>query len=322
MERFETLEIVLPSVINYRPSVKSNNYYRSARWDEANEDDVKRLKTEFPVVLDLRSKAEVFFRPPPLKRTTQKLFARAHILYPSPIRKNLNVDDVNSNKDRSFATQLADQLMSPRKDRNVTRQAVNYKNPDGSEQKIVYINFTNFNYQKNVVWKRASLKLKLKMFWYVSTFNKQRLMKLIGSEIIAPRGYLGMMLDFVEYSKEAISVSLKELASSYTPVNLHCAQGIHRTSIVTALLLSILNYSRQEIIDDYIKCEEGLEPVRNEIKNAFIRDGLLPEMTHTPKEIIIGVLDFIDSKYGSVINYVKEIGVTDVDIALIKSKYY
>ena len=312
--------IDLPSVVNYRCPIKNHLYYRSARWDGADEEDAKRLKTEFATVLDLRSRVEIYLQPPPPKRVPlPRLLANKRYNVPSTIRAE--VDDVHANDTHNLADSLTYQLVAPRSERYKKEEVVNFQNPDGTEQKIIYINFMGRTYQRNVFWKRLSWKTKFKVFTHILRFNKSEITKIIGNEVFAPRGLLGMTIDFIEYSKEGIQTALHHLANEKTPINLHCFRGGDRTGICTSLLLYILGYSDDYIADDYHKSEQGLAPILPDLIKFNESNGLPESFAYAPREVMLQVFEYIRKQYGNIDTYLYNIGVTQEDISLIRSKY-
>lgn len=91
------------------------------------------------------------------------------------------------------------------------------------------------------------------------------------------------------------------------PVLVHCSAGKDRTGLTIALVQSLLGCERNAIVDSYSVSTRNLDMVR--IRKEVLAFGLGIEFAETPKEVMIEVLAFVDKKYGSVSNYLLEIGI-------------
>lgn len=109
----------------------------------------------------------------------------------------------------------------------------------------------------------------------------------------------------------------------------HCNSGTDRTGIIAMLIESVLGADKQTIIDDYMASR-----IIQRRRRYWQRVGLIivPVPMHfkrllfwqmLPKpQYMLRLIDEIEGRYGSVINYVKEaLGVTDEQIQLLKLKY-
>lgn len=98
----------------------------------------------------------------------------------------------------------------------------------------------------------------------------------------------------------------------------HCASGRDRTGIVVALLLSLLDVGREDILEDYAMSARGMRRML-----AYMEANFPPEvmaswnldkeaMVLTPPEAIGHFLDWVQWRHGGIGGYAKEIGITDL----------
>lgn len=139
--------------------------------------------------------------------------------------------------------------------------------------------------------------------------------------------------DMVETGKEWIKGVLELAANEEGVLLYHCAAGKDRTGVMSCMLLSVAGVSREDIAADYCISEVLLRPVTERVfqnppsgDSPFGKDKPMPkmdmsEMNKTPASTMLGLLDYIDEKYGSVMGYLADIGVTDETIAKIRDKF-
>lgn len=113
----------------------------------------------------------------------------------------------------------------------------------------------------------------------------------------------------------------KLLADINTTVLIHCFLGKDRTGILSALLLSVAGVCREDIIADYSASYDLFKDfVSREIEN---KTGLIWEQDisrlKSERVNIEKALDFIDNKYGSVMEYILSLGITPDEIKKVKA---
>jgi protein-tyrosine phosphatase len=126
-------------------------------------------------------------------------------------------------------------------------------------------------------------------------------------EYVASR-YRGMLSDATVRQTLAIAAD----PASY-PLVFHCAAGKDRTGIVAAIMLSLLEVSREDIVADYMLTAPAMERmVTTLIAAAPERAGQiephLPAIRGTRPGNIAGLLHMLDEEYGSVADYAERIG--------------
>lgn len=115
------------------------------------------------------------------------------------------------------------------------------------------------------------------------------------------------------------------LAASRTErpgVLFHCTAGKDRTGLAAAILLSVAEVPREEIVADYTQTEKNLAFGFAEALTRLITSlgvPLTPALktlaTESPASAIEAALDWIDANHGGVAGYLRVGGLTDDEIA-------
>lgn len=157
------------------------------------------------------------------------------------------------------------------------------------------------------VWKQTPTKTKYKVLGMIFTFRKKQAKQVIAEEVEAPKGLLGMYKDIVDYGTSGMYKVLNVMTDpSVYPVLIHCMQGKDRTGVVIAIIERLLGFSLSAIGSDYSRTEQGLDFQK---RIEHVRDEHLSEdFVHTPSRVIVELLEYIDTKYGSLPQYLDLIG--------------
>lgn len=118
------------------------------------------------------------------------------------------------------------------------------------------------------------------------------------------------------------------LATAKNACQYNCNAGKDRTGIISALLLSIVGVSDNDIAFDYCLSRTLLKPRFQQISpqwGDYLKDEngkLIPNhpFLFTPKNAMEQFLEYINSKYGSAENYLLDCGVSPDDISKIRIK--
>ena len=129
---------------------------------------------------------------------------------------------------------------------------------------------------------------------------------------------------FLESFKRNVAAAIRAVANAPDGVVVvHCMGGKDRTGLVTALLLHIAGVDTAEIAADYALSEERLRPRHEEwFARAETEAELerLRRVAQTPPEAIVGVFEELERRYGSIEDYLRSGGLTDEELALIRSR--
>lgn len=106
-------------------------------------------------------------------------------------------------------------------------------------------------------------------------------------------------------------------------VLVHCAAGKDRTGILVALLLRLAGAADEEIAADYALSQRFLADYFA-AELATIPDpaerSALAERQHSRRENILGLLERLDQRHGGAEAYLRARGVTDEQLAAIRSR--
>jgi protein-tyrosine phosphatase len=125
---------------------------------------------------------------------------------------------------------------------------------------------------------------------------------------------------YYKVAEEKIRVQrvLKAIANTDSGTVIFCRSGKDRTGIISALLLSLGGYSDEYISRDYTLSQKNLQKNIDSyllLHPEYERDALSPCEKH-----IFGFLDKVRSNYTDIINYCREIGLTEQEISSLRNK--
>jgi protein-tyrosine phosphatase len=106
-------------------------------------------------------------------------------------------------------------------------------------------------------------------------------------------------------------------------VAVHCAGGKDRTGLLAAFLLHLAGVDIEQIAADYALSEERLMPRSEAWLAAAETEAERAEIRHisrTPAEVIVGVFEELQRRYGSVEAYLRSAGLDDDDLALARAR--
>lgn len=135
--------------------------------------------------------------------------------------------------------------------------------------------------------------------------------RIIGQEVMVQRGLMGLGLDTLDNS----TAEIYETLCLYTSINsmpsiVHCTHGKDRTGLICALVLMILEVPVEAIEYDYFLTDAALQEGREE-RLAEIREiGLPDEWIGTTKDMITGIQEHLDTRYGGLQCYLDHLGFT------------
>ena len=133
---------------------------------------------------------------------------------------------------------------------------------------------------------------------------------ILGREVMAPRGLIGLGKDSLDHSTSELREIFTLLAdSSNYPILVHCTQGKDRTGLVVALLLLLLNVPVRVISADYMASENGLESERESRMEEIRRIGLGEEFAACPAGFVQEIDEHLQHVYRGVNQYLRHIGV-------------
>ena len=153
--------------------------------------------------------------------------------------------------------------------------------------------------------------------------GSDQLSRLVGDTGISGKRYLG----YLEFGPESWLKIFEILANKDSlPLVLHCTAGKDRTGVSTAFLLSVLGVDRDLIEADYKLTNLDTERQADFIENS----GGFPEgvdreamilAAGVPEDAMTVFLDGVESRWGSVLGYLEEIGITKNQMNAIRDNF-
>ena len=153
--------------------------------------------------------------------------------------------------------------------------------------------------------------------------GSDQLSKLVGDTGISGKRYLGY-LGFGPTSWLRLFGILSNLEN--LPVVLHCTAGKDRTGVSTAFLLSVLGVNRDLIEADYLLTNLDTERQADFIESTvgypdgYDRESMIAA-AGVPKDAMKDFLDGVESKWGSAVEYLKKIGVTEEQMEMVRNNF-
>jgi protein-tyrosine phosphatase len=131
-------------------------------------------------------------------------------------------------------------------------------------------------------------------------------------------------LIFLEHFRSNVAAALRAVANAPDGgIVIHCAGGKDRTGLLSAFLLQLAGVESSEIAADYALSEERLRP-RHEawFEAAESEEELerLRRIAQTPAASMAGVCAEIERRYGGVEAYLRDAGVTDEELELVRER--
>ena len=153
--------------------------------------------------------------------------------------------------------------------------------------------------------------------------GSDKLNKLVGDTGISGKRYLGY-LEFGPTSWLRLFGILAE--EENLPVLLHCTAGKDRTGVSTAFLLSVLGVSREVIEADYLLTNLDTERQADFIESTvgypegYDREKMI-SIAGVPQDAMKDFLDGLESKWGSAVEYLQKIGITQDQMNKIRDNF-
>ncbi|MFI5931392.1 tyrosine-protein phosphatase [Actinoplanes sp. NPDC051494] len=127
-------------------------------------------------------------------------------------------------------------------------------------------------------------------------------------------------LNFAEDGRAGLAAALTLIADpAAAPAVVHCMAGKDRTGVVCALALSLLGVSDEDIAADYALTQASMASLSDYLRKS--RPHLIQDKYHMyncPADAMHLFLGDLRARYGSVPAYVREIGVSDQQVAAMR----
>ncbi|KAJ5818332.1 Glycoside hydrolase family 35 [Penicillium riverlandense] len=177
------------------------------------------------------------------------------------------------------------------------------------------ISLTGKGFERALLWKLDWYNY-VKVITLAATGYRDTAIKLVGEQVMRPRGLTGLAQDTLEASAAELRSVFELLASEQTyPVLVHCTQGKDRTGLVVLLMLLLVgeSVSPAAMADDYTRSEPELVSEFDERIREIRALGLDAEYTRCPPGFVEATTKYLDLRYGGVRRYLTGIGI-DADM--------
>ena len=139
-----------------------------------------------------------------------------------------------------------------------------------------------------------------------------------------PTATRDVYLIFLERFRSNVAVAVRAVANAPDGgVVIHCVGGKDRTGLLSAFLLHLAGVADDEIAADYSLSEERLRPRHQAwFAAAETEEELerLRRIAQTPAASMVGVFAELERRYGGVEEYLRDSGVSDEELALVRSR--
>jgi protein-tyrosine phosphatase len=128
-------------------------------------------------------------------------------------------------------------------------------------------------------------------------------------------------LNYTEDARAGLAEALSAIADpAAAPVVVHCMAGKDRTGVVCALVLSLLGVSDDDIATDYALTQVSMASMTAYLRahNPAAVDGY-DHMFDAPHGAMLLFLADLRDRHGSVLDFVREIGLTDAQVEALRA---
>ncbi|GAA0801434.1 tyrosine-protein phosphatase [Spirilliplanes yamanashiensis] len=134
-----------------------------------------------------------------------------------------------------------------------------------------------------------------------------------------PRWLADRYLNFAEEGADGLATTLSLLADpDRAPAVVHCMAGKDRTGVVCALTLALVGVADDVIAEDYALSTAAMTALTEHLAKAD-PTPVTPRYFECPADAMQLFLDDLRTKHGSVEGYVRDIGVTEEQVAALRS---
>ncbi len=136
---------------------------------------------------------------------------------------------------------------------------------------------------------------------------------------------LEMYQVMLEHFKDNIATIMRTIADAPTggAVVVHCHVGKDRTGLVVALLLRLAGVAAVDIAEDYALSDSYLQAFYQELlshKTDPEERAALARLLTSKPETMIGMLDYLEQRYGSAEGYLRACGLEDQELERLKAR--
>ena len=133
-------------------------------------------------------------------------------------------------------------------------------------------------------------------------------LKVVNNTVRDTKTLIRMYKLMLRNGKEEIRRAFEILAEEEGAVLFHCAAGKDRTGVLAMLLLSVVEVEKEDICTDYQCSSAYITKFTDDISGSNITN-------------MQRLISWVEKEWGSPVDYLKSIGVSDKNIQKIKAKF-
>jgi protein tyrosine/serine phosphatase len=134
----------------------------------------------------------------------------------------------------------------------------------------------------------------------------------------------GHYLGYLEDRPDQVVAALRSIAHSEGAALVHCAAGKDRTGVVVALALTAAGVPPAAVVDDYAASGDRVEAIVARLRRSrtYAHDtGRKPAESYRVRpETMAAFLDQMESRYGGVIRWLADHGLSAEDLSRLRAK--
>ena len=171
------------------------------------------------------------------------------------------------------------------------------------------INLNGGAFSRALLWRLSWLSMS-KLIGLMALGYRVEAIGILGREVMAPRGLIGLGEDSLEFSTGEILSCFKILAESDNyPILIHCTQGKDRTGLIVLLTLLLLDVPVDAIDADYRASERELETEKASRMKEIASIGLGEDFAGCPEGFVEAMKAHLEEKWGGVGGYLDHCGI-------------
>lgn len=132
-----------------------------------------------------------------------------------------------------------------------------------------------------------------------------------------------LYVNFLEKHSLALLRELQIIAAEEEGIIFHCTAGKDRTGITAMFILAICRVAKEQIVADYETSERNILEQVNKQKQQIEEIGAVnvrDEIFESKAETMRRILDYLEEKYEGPVNYLRKIGLSELEIQQIRKK--
>ncbi len=127
----------------------------------------------------------------------------------------------------------------------------------------------------------------------------------------------------LEKHSQTLLRELRIIAAEEAGIVFHCTAGKDRTGVTAMLILSICGVAKEQIIADYEpsgkNIEKQVKKQKQQLEEAGIK-GVREEIFESKADTMRRTLEYLEEKYDGSVNYLRKIGLSELEIEQIRKK--